>query len=49
MEPTAKGKKPYSKPALKRLDPQEALPRIKARALAGDKRAQTMLDRISGK
>ena len=40
------GKKPYSKPALKHLDPQEVLAGIKAAAQAGDKSAQAMLDRI---
>jgi len=34
---------------LKRFDPQDVLPRVKAAALAGNKNAQAMLDRISGK
>lgn len=51
MEPdkTAKRKKPYTKLTLKRLDPQETLARIKNAAQAGNKSAQTMLDRISRK
>jgi len=44
---TARRKKPYSKPKLKLLDPQETLARIKAAAQAGDNGAQAMLNCVS--
>jgi hypothetical protein len=48
MEPdkTTMRKKPYSKPNLKLLDPQQTLAKIKAAAQTGDSGAQMMLDRI---
>ena len=40
-------KKPYNKPTLKSLDPQEALSKINSAAQAGDENAWAMLDRIN--
>jgi hypothetical protein len=45
---TARRKKEYHKPTLKRLDPSEAIAEIKAAAKAGNKSAQKVLERIGG-
>lgn len=42
QEKTASRKKPYSKPTLKLLDPQEVLFKINAAAEAGDGNAKVM-------
>jgi hypothetical protein len=47
VDDAASRKKAYGKLKLDRLDPQEALAKIKRAAKAGNKSAKTMLDRIS--
>jgi hypothetical protein len=47
LDEAASLKKTYGKLKLNRLDPQEALAKIKRAAEAGNKSAKTMPDRIS--
>jgi hypothetical protein len=43
---TSPKRRPYNKPALKKLTPEEAEAELKAKAIPGDEQAQQLMDAI---